>query len=364
MNITYVTHSLLSCWNHGNAHFLRGVLRSLQARGHAVTILEREGSWSLRNLLEDHGEAALLPFQAAYPTLHSTRFVEQDLPRLIDGADLVIVHEWTEPSVVAAIGALRRHADFKLLFHDTHHRAVTDPDAMRRYDLAAYDGVLAFGATLAAVYRAWGWGERVYVWHEAADVALFRPPSDPVVRRGAVWIGNWGDGERSAELEEFLLEPMRANRLELDIYGVRYTSEALELLERHGARYRGWLANALAPAVFAHHLLTVHVPRRPYTLMLPGIPTIRVFEALACGIPLVSAPWSDSEQLFTPGEDFLAAADGEAMRRQLHRLAGDADLRAALSEHGRRTILSRHTCDHRAAELLGIARSLGAPVRE
>jgi spore maturation protein CgeB len=42
--------------------------------------------------------------------------------------------------------------------------------------------------------------------------------------------------------------------------------------------------------------------------MLPGIPTIRVFEALACGIPLVSAPWDDSEHLFRPGEDFLVAA--------------------------------------------------------
>ncbi len=362
MNITYVTHSLLSCWNHGNAHFLRGVLRALQSRGHEVTILEPHGSWSLRNLLDDHGTAALLPFEAAYPTLRSTRFHADDLPRLIDGADLVLVHEWTEPPVVAAIGALRRHAGFKLLFHDTHHRAVSDPDAMQRYDLAAYDGVLAFGAALAAVYRAWGWGERVHVWHEAADVALFRPPSEPSARQGIVWIGNWGDGERTAELEAFLLAPTRANGLDLDIYGVRYPSDALALLDRYGAHYRGWLANALAPSVFARHLATVHVPRRPYASALPGIPTIRVFEALACGIPLVSAPWSDSEQLFTPGEDYLTAADGDAMRHQLHRLATDASLRAALSQHGRNTILARHTCDHRATELLAIAQHLGAPV--
>ena len=114
--------------------------------------------------------------------------------------------------------------------------------------------------------------------------------------------------------------------------------------------------------MLARHLLTVHVPRRPYASMLPGIPTIRVFEALACGIPLVSAPWSDSEQLFTPGEDFLTAADGDAMRRQVRRLAADAGLRASLSERGLRTILARHTCDHRAAELLGVAQGLGAPV--
>ncbi len=359
MKITYVTHSLLSCWNHGNAHFLRGVLRALQSRGHQVTVLERAGTWSLRNLLDDHGEAGLAPFQAAYPTLRSICFDDADLPRLLDGADLVLVHEWTEPAVVAAIGALRRHAGFRLLFHDTHHRAVSEPDAIRRYDLAAYDGVLAFGATLAAIYRAWGWGERVHVWHEAADTVLFRPPDDPVERQGVVWIGNWGDGERTAELEDFLLAPTRDCGLTLDIYGVRYPPEALDLLARYGVHYRGWLANAKAPSVFARHLLTVHVPRRPYASMLPGIPTIRVFEALACGIPLVSAPWSDSEGLFTPGEDFLVAADGAAMRRQLRRLAAEPALRTALADRGRQTILARHTCDHRAGELLAIAETLG-----
>src|SRR3546814_1784868 len=57
MKILYFTHSLLSCWNHGNAHFLRGVLRDLAAMGHDVLALEPEGNWSLANLLSDHGEA-------------------------------------------------------------------------------------------------------------------------------------------------------------------------------------------------------------------------------------------------------------------------------------------------------------------
>ena len=63
--------------------------------------------------------------------------------------------------------------------------------------------------------------------------------------------------------------------------------------------------------------MTVHVPRRPYATALPGVPTIRIFEALACGIPLVSAPWSDCENLFTPGEDFLFASNGKEMRKHL-----------------------------------------------
>ena len=179
MRVVYFTHSLQSCWNHGNAHFLRGVVRVLAGRGHEVRAFEPAGAWSLQNLVADAGEGGLAGWRDAYPELDSTVYgPEDDLAAMVDGADLVIVHEWNEPALVAAIGRLRRHAAFTLLFHDTHHRAVSDADAMRRYELDAYDGVLAFGATLAEVYRRWGWGDRVFTWHEAADTALFQSAGD------------------------------------------------------------------------------------------------------------------------------------------------------------------------------------------
>jgi len=360
LRIVYFTHSLASCWNHGNAHFLRGVLRELIARGHDVRTFEPEGAWSLENLLADHGPDGLDAYRRAYPELSSRRFgAEPNLDELVDGADVVIVHEWNEPSLVAGIGRLRaRGARFTLLFHDTHHRAVSEPDAIRAFDLSGYDGVLAFGATLAEVYRGWGWRDRVFVWHEAADTRLFRPPAAEGGRSGLVWIGNWGDGERSEELEAFLFRPARDAGLPLDVYGVRYPPDALATLARHVVDYRGWLPNARAPEVFARHLATVHVPRRFYARVLLGIPTIRIFEALACGIPLVSAPWSDSEGLFRPGEDFLVAEDGAAMTRHLAALRDDAELRAALVASGLDRVRARHTCAHRADELLAVVAGL------
>jgi spore maturation protein CgeB len=366
VKIVYFTHSLVSCWNHGNAHFLRGVLRALLARGHDVTVHEPANGWSLSNLRADNGEGGLDAFRAAYPELSSHAFgPDFDPAAACAGADLVIVHEWNEPALVAAIGAARRAGGrFTLLFHDTHHRAVSDPEAIRTFDLSGYDGVLAFGEALAAVYRRWGWGTRVFVWHEAADVTLFHPPEEPQPRAGLVWIGNWGDGERTEELETFLMAPAAAAGLSLDVYGVRYPASAIDTLQRHGARYRGWLPNAEAPKIFARHLATVHVPRRFYVDALPGIPTIRVFEALACGIPLVCAPWRDAEQLFRPGEDYLTAADGAEMTAQLRRLRDDAGLRAALVTSGLERIRARHTCGHRADELLAIAARLGVPSLE
>lgn len=363
MRIAYFTHSLRSCWNHGNSHFLRGVLSELLARGHDVDAFEPNESWSLSNLLKDHGEKALESFNQMYPDLRSQTYgAPEDAAELVSEADLVIVHEWNEPALVAELGRLRRCGGrFLLLFHDTHHRAVSAPQEMRAYDLEAYDGVLAFGETVSEIYRGWGWGSRVFTWHEAADIRRFHPPLGGRKREGLVWIGNWGDGERSRELIEFLLQPAEAAGLPLDIFGVRYPDEARRMLARHGARYHGWIANAAAPEAFARHLATVHVPRRYYTQLLPGIPTIRVFEALACGIPLVSAPWSDSESLFRVGEDFLMVKNGEEMTRALTQLKNDPELRQSLVDSGLETIRKRHTCAHRAEELMNIYATLRTP---
>jgi spore maturation protein CgeB len=361
VKLVYFTHSLASCWNHGNAHFLRGVLREVRQRGHEVLACEPRGAWSLENLLRDHGEAGLADFHAAYPELRTRDYASfQEIAPVLSDADAVVVHEWNDPCLVAALGRERRQgARFTLLFHDTHHRAVSDPEAIRRFDLEGYDGVLAFGEALAEVYRRWGWGRRVFVWHEAADTRLFHPPASEQERAGLVWIGNWGDEERSAELESFLLRPARSVGLPLDIHGVRYPPHALAMLARHAARYRGWLPNARVPEVFARHLATVHVPRRFYVDLLPGIPTIRVFEALACGIPLACAPWRDVEGLFRPGEDYLEARDEAEMRRHLGALRDDPGLRAALTRNGLNAIVARHSCAHRAGELLAILATLG-----
>ena len=364
MRIVLFCHSLRSDWNHGNAHFLRGVVAELLAGGHQVAVYEPRDAWSVQRLVADHGEAALAGFARAYPGLASERYdlATLDLDAALDGADLVLVHEWNDHDLVRRVGEHRaRSGGYRLLFHDTHHRSATKPQEMRAYDLSHYDGVLAFGDVVRDLYLREGWARRAWTWHEAADVRVFRPlPGRP--REGdLVWVGNWGDDERTGELREFLVEPVRALGLRARVHGVRYPREAVATLADAGIDYAGWLPNYEAPELFARFGVTVHVPRRPYARSLPGIPTIRVFEALACGIPLVSAPWEDREGLFTPGADFLVARDGAEMRRHLRDVLGDPALARALAEHGRRTVLARHSCAHRVRELLAIYTELGAP---
>lgn len=362
MRVVIFCHSLVSCWNHGNAHFLRGVCSELIARGHAVDVYEPAGGWSLANLLAESADAPAA-FRCAFPELDSTAYDPEhlDLDVALDGADLVLVHEWNDAALIGRIGRHRRGGGrYRLLFHDTHHRAVSRPDELGTVDLEDYDGVLAFGAVLQALYERRGWGRRVWTWHEAADTRRFWPQVREWREGDLVWIGNWGDGERSEELHRYLLGPARALALSGTVHGVRYPRAALDALARSGLHYAGWLPNQAVPSAFARHDVTVHVPRGPYVKSLPGIPTIRMFEALACGIPLVSAPWDDCEGLFRTGTDYLRVDDGRAMQRALRAVLDDPELAESLARHGRETVLARHTCAHRVDELLAIDAGLAA----
>lgn len=362
LRFAFFTHSLVSDWNHGNAHFLRGVVSELLSLGHEVRVLEPLRGWSLQNLRRERGDAAIEAFNQAFPRLRSTFYDPGtlDLDRALEGADVVIVHEWNAPEVIAGLGRLRaRNRGFRLLFHDTHHRIVSAPEEVRALDLSNYDGVLAFGNALRSCYERLEHSPRVWTWHEAADTRVFKPMPGLEKPLDLVWVGNWGDGERSQELREYLIDPVRDLGLRARIYGVRYPAEAVRALQDAGIEYGGWVANFRVPALFACSRLTVHVPRRFYREQLPGIPTIRIFEALACRVPLVTAPWEDSEGLFAAGRDYLIARDGAEMRQHLRRLLDDPPFAAQIAEHGYRAVLSRHTCAHRVQELLGICRELG-----
>ena len=358
MKIVGFYHSLTSDWNHGNAHFLRGVVAELRFRGHDVSVYERPNAWSAQNLRGEYGEAPFAAFRRAYPDL-ATASVPYDLATLdldaaLAGADVVIVHEWTDHGLVARVGDHRkRGGQYRLLFHDTHQRGVTDPRSMAAYDLSGYDGVLAFGDVLRDRYLQNGWAKQAWTWHEAADTRVFRPVAGKAREGDLVWVGNWGDDERTAELHEFLLGPAAALKLKARVHGVRYPDDARAALTAAGIGYAGWLANFDVPATFARFGVTVHVPRRQYVRALPGIPTIRVFEALACGIPLVCSPWDDAERLFTPGEDYWVARTGDEMREKVRTLLAEPAVARELAARGHKTILARHTCAHRVDELLG-----------
>lgn len=365
LRIAYLSHTLRSDWNNGNAHFLRGLLDNLRLLGHEVTAWEPATEWSLENLLQEpNGQASLNQFAALYPDLHVALYPTAEMAdepawrTRLANTDVVILHEWNPPALAHTLLNLRDQLGFKLLFHDTHHRASSSPEAIRSFGTDRFDGVLVFGEALRTIYRERFGLENVWTLHEAADTRIFHPLPDTPNQQDAVWIGNWGDDERTAEIREFLLEPARQlPQFHTKIHGVRYPVEGLEALAEAGVTYAGYLPNLEAPHVYAASRLTVHVPRQQYSSAMHGIPTIRVFEALACGIPLISAPWQDTEQLFREG-DFTWAGNSAEMSAAMHHLLAHSAEAQAQAQRGLETVLARHTCRHRAEQLTGILQEL------
>jgi spore maturation protein CgeB len=365
IRLAYLAHSLRSDWNNGNAHFLRGLMRSMVALGHDVRIFEPCTAWSIEHLREEEqGERALHSFAEHYPELRvSTYTVAQSLDAAfwrsaLSDRDVVILHEWNPPALANLLLELRDRVRFRLLLHDTHHRASSAPEQIRLFGIEHFDGVLAFGEALRDIYQNRFNIRKTWTLHEAADTSIFKPhPRDRKIE-DVVWIGNWGDDERAAEIREFLLKPAAALRdRRFLIYGVRYPQEGLTALRDAGVRYGGYLPNLDAPSEYGAARLTVHIPRQQYSSDMTGIPTIRIFEALACGIPLICSPWRDTEHLFEEG-DYLMVRNGEEMEHAIEHLLRDKAAADAQALRGLQTILSRHTCAHRAEQLTSICEEL------
>ena len=224
MRFVIFAHSLVSDWNHGNAHFLRGIATELVSRGHEAEVYEPQDGWSRDNLLKEYGTQAVADFERAYPLLKS-RFYDSatlDLDEVLREADVVIVHEWNPPELVRRIGEHHsRHPDYVLYFHDTHHRSATEPDAMSAYDLQHYDGVLAYGNVIRDLYLKNGWARNAWTWHEAAETGSFI--RFRATRERAIWFGSGtGAMESVRELREFLIQPVHGLGLRAKVFGVRY----------------------------------------------------------------------------------------------------------------------------------------------
>lgn len=364
MNIALLGHSIVSDWNHGNAHFFRGLIKALHRKGHAVTFFEPRGAWSRENLKEERGagsESELLDaFAARFPFV-AVRFYdgETDWRETLPAFDAVLVHEWTDTPLVRDFGGMARSLPCPVLYYDTHHQAATEPEKVRPRDLPRFDGVIGFGASHRDLFvREYGTDpERTFSLHEAADAEEFAPPAPGTERiRDLVFVGNWSD-DRAEEMGRYFFCP--APELSRDLWGVLYPDAVQARMAERGVRYHGYLPNVEVPRVFGESRVVTHVHRGPYRTHLPGIPTIRMFEAMSCGACLVSSPWEDREGLFPDGT-YVALGAGEDPEPVYRALAEDADRRAALGAAARECILSRHTCAHRAEELIGILRGLGA----
>ena len=371
MRIVYFTHSLASCWNHGNAHFLRGVLRELIARGprgrrrfEPADALEPRRTSLARSR---RGRPRRLPRRLSRAALAhaTTRTVDlEPAPRRRRPRDRARVERaGARRGASARARRARRplHAPVPRHAPPRGQRSGGDPRA------STSTATTASSPSARRCARSTGAGagaDRVFVWHEAADTRLFHPPAARR-ERATAWSGSATGATTSAapSSRRSCCGPARRLGLPLDIYGVRYPDDALQALRRArrslsrlAAERRG--ARGLRPPSRDRPRAAPPLCRR--AARHPDHPRLR-----GAGLrhpARLRAVARLRRACSGPARTILVARDGPEMERASpRRCATIPACAAASSRSGLETIRARHTCAHRVDELLAIAAALGAP---
>src|SRR5258708_33332467 len=130
MKVVLFCQSIVSCWNNGHAHFLRGITRELLRLGVEVVVYEPKDGWSRMNAVRDGGAAAIAEAAALVSgaAVHTYDVDHIDLDQATDGADVAVLQERPTPGLIPAMGRHRVDGGrSRLPFHDSHRRSGTQP---------------------------------------------------------------------------------------------------------------------------------------------------------------------------------------------------------------------------------------------
>lgn len=336
-----------SSWGNGHATLWRGLATALATGGHELDFFEREQPWYAA-----HRDLAALPGGelVLYRELGDVRARAR---AALARADVAMVTSYCPDGLEAAELVLSSSARVKA-FYDLDPGVTLErvrvgepvpwlgPRALRDYDL-----VLSFngGQALAELRRLLG-ARRAVPLHGSVDPAVHRPSRPAAAFRGDLsYLGTYA-ASRQAELEALFLGP--AARLPERTFVLAGSMYDGGFPWRQNLRYVRHLEPALHPAFFCSSPLTVSVTRAEMKA-LGDCPSGRLFEAAACGVPVLSDWFDGLDRFFAPGEEILvarsaeeAAAAVELPRASLRRIGARARERA----------LAEHTADARARELM------------
>jgi spore maturation protein CgeB len=335
-----------SSWGNGHATLWRGLAAALARGGHVLEFFEQDQPWYAAHRDLDH-----LPGG----TLHLYRSLDEVRARAeaaLAGADVAMVTSYC-PDALAATALVLDGRALKV-FYDMDTGVTLDRlrtgaavEWLGPRGLADFDLVLSFtgGRTLGALRSALG-ARRAAPLYGSVDPAVHRPSAPQDAFRGDVsWLGTYAPS-RQAGLERLFLEPAR--RLPDRTFVLAGSMYDASFPWRDNVRYVRHLEPALHPAFFCSSPLTVNITR-PEMAAVGHCPSPRLFEAAACGVPVLSDAFDGLDEFFTPGEELLVARTADEAARAI------ATPREALARIGRRArerALAEHTADARARELV------------
>jgi spore maturation protein CgeB len=343
MKLVVLGLSLSSSWGNGHATTFRALLQAFAERGHDILFLERDVPWYASNRDIADPDYCRLEFYSGVEDLEGWRAE-------IEGADAVMVGSYV-PDGVAVGRYVQQAARGVTAFYDIDTPVTLAKLARGDFEylspelIPGYDVYLSFtgGPTLRRIEQAYG-SPAARPLYCSVDPDAY-PPLDVPKTWDLSYLGTYSD-DRQPTLERLLIEPARRlPELRFVVAGPQYPDGI------------DWPGNVERidhvpppdhPAFYAASRFTLNVTRADM-IAAGWSPSVRLFEAAACGTPVISDRWEGIDSLLAPPDEILLAEGSEEVVRILNDL--DRAGAAAIGRAARARVLASHTAAHRAAEL-------------
>ena len=344
LNIVILGLSITSSWGNGHATTYRGIVRELAARKHKVLFLERDVEWYASNRDLPEPRFCRTELYKNLPELKA-RF-----RKAIAAADLVMVGSYVPEG--AEIGEwVCRTASGVRAFYDIDTPVTVakleegDLDYLSRALVRKYDLYLSFtgGPMLERIETKFG-SPMARPLYCSVDPTLYFPEREPI-RWDLGYMGTYSD-DRQPTLERLLIEPAWAwNKGRFVVAGPQYPKRlkwpgnVKRYVHVSPAKHRAFY-NAQR---FTLNVTRAHMVEAGYS------PSVRLFEAAACGTPIISDCWAGLESILVPGKEILVARSSNEMLAYLREVTESE--RRRIANRAREVVLEKHTARHRVLEL-------------
>ncbi|MGK3985822.1 glycosyltransferase [Sorangium sp. So ce136] len=355
MRIVIFGLTISSSWGNGHATLWRGVISALGRAGHRVTFFERDAPYyaSHRDLLSlSHGNELRL--------YSSFEDVLPEARRAVREADAAMVTSYC-PDGGPATDVVLESRGLKV-FYDLDTPVTLDRinagqsvGYIGPRGLVDFDCVLSYtgGEALAQLQSKLG-ARRVFPLYGSADPEVHRPvPPREEFRGDLSYLGTYAADRQEALSTLFLEAAGRLPEKRFVIGGSLYPEN---FPWAQNIYYMRHVAPADHPAFYCSSPLTLNVTRGAMAAM-GYCPSGRLFEAAACGTPILSDSWDGLDQFFTPGKEILVARTTDEAVAALSLPAGEI---AAVARAARERVLAEHSASRRAEELVAILESVSA----
>ncbi|HEX6716009.1 MAG TPA: glycosyltransferase [Pyrinomonadaceae bacterium] len=336
--------SITSSWGNGHATTFRALVRALSARNHNVCFLERDMPW-----YAEHRDMPNPPYGLTQ-LYKSVAELKRRFARKVTNADLCIVGSYVPDGIAIGEWVMRTCRGVKAFYDiDTPvtlaKLASGDAEYINRRLVHRYDLYLSFsgGPVLRKIEKELG-SPRAHALYCSVDPKVYRPEDRPL-KWDLGYMGTYSI-DRQPSLDLLLVEPARrAPKLKTVVAGPMYPKEL------------SWPTNVervehLPPAshrrFYNSQRFTLNLTRAD--MRTAGYsPSVRIFEAAACGTPIISDCWPGLETFFELEKEILTASSPDEVLVYLNDLSEKE--RRAIGERARLRVLASHTSEHRALEL-------------